>query len=218
VTRIWDISVPIGQGMPSWPTNPPVRITPVKEIDAGGSSNVTELEMNTHTGTHVDAPAHFIGGGATVDRIGLDVLVGPCVVLQDTAADALDPEVVERLLEDARRDGWLGQAGHDRILFKTRSSALWDLPDFSKDYVSLDEGGARVLLERGVRLVGVDYLSVERFGGTGEVHRLLLGGGIVAVEGLDLRDVEAGVYELACLPLKIAGADGAPCRAMLRRD
>jgi arylformamidase len=217
VSRILDISVPIREGMPSWPTNPPVSITPVKEIDAGGSSNVTDLRMNTHTGTHVDAPAHFITGATPVDEIDLDVLVGPCVVLADTAAAVLDAGVVEGLLEAARRDGWLGDAGHDRVLFKTKSSALWDQDAFSEDYVSLDEGGAGVLIERGTRLVGVDYLSVERFGGTGEVHRMLLGAGIVGLEGLDLREVDPGVYELICLPLRIAGADGSPCRAVLRR-
>jgi arylformamidase len=214
--RYMDISVPIRPGMHVWPTDPPLEMEPAKDLGAGGSSNVTRICMGTHTGTHVDPPRHFIDGGRTVDELDLEVLCGECVVVEDLVAEVLDGDRVARLLDEAP-----GALGIDvlppRVLFKTRSSQLWRLPVFNEDYVSLDTGGAEALLDRRVRLVGVDYLSVERKGGHGEVHRRLLEAGLVVVEGLDLSAADPGVYELLCLPLRIAGGDGAPARAVLRR-
>jgi arylformamidase len=171
--------------------------------------------LGTHTGTHVDPPRHFIEGGRTVDELDLDVLCGECLVVEDLVAEVLDAERVARLLDEAA-ERYAGGSIPARILFKTRSSQLWRLPVFNEDYVSLDTGGAEALLDRRVRLVGLDYLSVERKGGHGEVHRLLLEAGVVVVEGLDLGAVDPGAYELLCLPLRIAGGDGAPARAVLR--
>lgn len=212
--RIIDISVSVGPDMPSWPSDPPFEAEPFKAIADGSTSNVTRVSFGTHTGTHVDPPRHFIDGATGVDEIALDALMGECVVLEDLAADVIDRAAVARLFDATS----VASAGHacDRVLFKTRSSGLWPLGEFSFDYVALDEGGADELVSRGVRLVGVDYLSVERRGGGGAVHRMLLEAGVVILEGLDLSGVAAGRYELICLPLKLAGGDGAPARAVLR--
>lgn len=244
MTRIHDISVPIRTGMPVWPSDGTVELEKFKAIDNGFTSNVTRMVMGTHTGTHVDAPRHFIPGATPVDELDLGVLIGPCMVLDATAADVLSGEVIDRLLPSAAvgepsssaQRGTAAdetrQAGDDtrrhaaadaipqvderkRLLFKTRSSELWAREGFQDDYVSLDESGAQALLDRGVRLVGVDYLSIERFGGDGSVHRMLLASGVVGLEGLDLRAVRPGIYQLICLPLRIEGADGSPCRAVL---
>jgi arylformamidase len=175
--------------------------------DRGDPANVSLLRFGSHTGTHVDAPAHFVDGGAGVDALALDVLIGRTLVAELTA-----PAVVERADLAA-----LPLEGHTRLLLKTRNSALWEAPSFSRDYVALSVDAARFLVERGLRLVGIDYLSIEGYAATGHpVHTTLLGAGLVILEGLDLRRVTPGVYELICLPLALAGADGAPCRAVLR--
>lgn len=209
-----DISVPLGPSMPVWPTDPPFVTETFKAIAGGQSSNVTRVSLGTHTGTHVDPPLHFIPGGAGADDLPLDVLVGECVVVEDLAADVMDGSAVARLCREVAEAH--GAAACARVLFKTRSSRLWSAGGFSEDYVSLDESGARELLARGVRLVGVDYLSVERRGGGGAVHRMLLEAGVVVVEGLDLSAAAPARYELICLPLKLVDGDGAPARAVLR--
>lgn len=203
-----DISLPIHPGMIVYEGDPGVDITPRLEIARGDTANVSLLSLGSHTGTHVDAPAHFIEGGATVEALPLDVLIGPALVAEVGC---------ERLI--GRRDlEPLPLGGHSRLLLKTLNSSLWSRGPFSRDFVALGEDGARYLVERGLRLVGMDYLSIEAFHSPGHpVHRHLLGAGMVIVEGLDLAYVAPGVYELVCLPLPVRGIDGAPCRAVLRR-
>ncbi len=188
--------------------DPGVEIAPRLEIARGDTANVSLLSMGSHTGTHVDAPAHFIEGGATVEALPLDSLIGPALVAEVGC---------ERLI--GRRDlEPLPLGSQSRLLLKTRNSALWAAGDFSRDFVALDLEGARHLTERGLRLIGIDYLSIEAFHSPGHpVHRHLLGAGVVILEGLDLSRVAPGVYELVCLPLPVRGIDGAPCRAVLRR-
>jgi arylformamidase len=198
-----DVSVTIRPGMPVYPGDPGVAIEPARSIADGDPANISRLDLGAHTGTHVDAPRHFIPRGAGADELAVEAFVGPCAVVDATgAADTLDASAIAALELPP---------GTARVLFKTRNSALWERDDFAMDFVRLDGGGARALLDRGVRLVGIDYLSV----GDREAHLELLGAGVAVVEGLDLRAVDPGPYLLACLPLKIAGCDGAPARALL---
>jgi arylformamidase len=197
-----DVSVTVRPRMPVYEGDPGVAIELAKSIERDGA-NVSRLDLGAHTGTHVDAPRHFIPGGAGADELPLDVFVGPCVVADATAAaDRLDAHAIGALVR---------APGAERVLLKTRNSRLWERDTFTPDFVRLDGGGARALVDRGVRAVGVDYLSA----GDREAHRVLLGAGVGVIEGLDLRDVEPGAYHLVCLPLKLAGCDGAPARAVL---
>ncbi|HET7457976.1 MAG TPA: cyclase family protein [Gemmatimonadaceae bacterium] len=210
--EIIDISVALHPGLAPFPRNPPFGVTPVLRIAAGDSSNVSELRIGTHAGTHVDPPSHFFDGAPAADALALDALVGPATVLDLTG--------VERAITPADLDA-AGLAPHAvRVLLRTRNSARWREPDapFATDYVSLAPEAARLLVERGVRLVGIDALSIEGFGAPGRpTHHALLSAGVIVVEGLDLSAAPAGDYFLACLPLKLIGADGAPARAVLLR-
>jgi arylformamidase len=204
--EIFDISVPIRDGMLHYAGNPPVHVTRVSSIERGDPANVSELDMGAHSGTHVDAIDHFIEGGPGAEALPLNVLLGPAEVVDATrAAVALDLVTL--------RDLELPPSGSERILFKTRNSQLWSREDFTRDFVRLDGEAAAFLVERGAKLLGIDYLSI----GDAEAHRTLLSAGIVCVEGLDLRGIEPGSYELVCLPLKLVGSDGAPARAVLIR-
>jgi arylformamidase len=206
--EIFDVSVPIRDGMLHYAGNPPVHVTRVQSISPGdpNSANVSELDMGAHSGTHVDAADHFLEGGAGAEALPLEALIGPAEVVDAGAAtDALDLATL-RSLE-------LPPRGTERILFKTRNSQLWNQDEFTRDFVRLDGKAAAYLVERGARLLGIDYLSI----GDAEAHRVLLGAGVVCVEGLDLRGIEPGSYELVCLPLKLVGSDGAPARAVLIR-
>jgi arylformamidase len=195
--EIIDISVPLRTGMVTYPGDPKIRLELVQAIAGGASANISKLDLGVHTGTHVDAPNHFIEGAAGADELPLDVLNGPCEVV---AVAALDESAAGAVPE-----------GTERVLFKTPNSELWAQDTFPKSFERLDGAAAKALIERGVRLVGVDYLSV----GDEDAHHALLGAGIVPLEGLDLRAVEAGSYELRCLPLRLVGSDGAPARAVL---
>jgi arylformamidase len=195
--QIIDVSVPLREGMVTYPGDPVVRLERAASIGAGDAVNLTRIDFGLHSGTHVDAPVHFLDGGAGVDEIPLDALVGSCHVVE--VPDLARPSVA-RAPEDA-----------ERVLFKTPNSELWAGDEFSEDFARLDGEAAALLVERGVRLVGVDYLSV----GDEAAHHALLGAGVVPVEGLDLRGVEPGPYELVCLSLRVVGADGAPARAIL---
>jgi arylformamidase len=197
--EIIDISVPVRTGMVTYPGDPEVRLERVKAIADGESANLSTLDLGVHSGTHVDAPLHFIDGAGGADELPLDVLNGPCEVVE---AAALDESAVGAVPE-----------GAERVVFKTPNSELWAQDAFPETFERLDGAAARALIERGIRLVGVDYLSV----GDEDVHRVLLGAGVVPVEGLDLRGVEPGSYELHCLPLRLVGSDGAPARAILVR-
>jgi arylformamidase len=199
---VHDISVPLRPDMHIYPGDPAVRLERHESIADGAEANVSKLELGVHSGTHVDAPLHFIDGAAGTESLALDVLVGPVVVVDATSIGGpLDETALASLA--------LPEA--ERLLLKTANSALWDRPDFSEEFVCLTGDGARYLIDRDVRLVGIDYLSI----GDADAHRELLGAGVVAVEGLDLRAVEPGAYELVCLPLMLDGSDGAPARVVL---
>ncbi len=203
-----DATVPIRAGMIVYDGDPAVALERVQSIAAGGICNLSRLDLGVHSGTHIDAPIHFIEGGAGVEAISLDDLMGPALVAdtRDATSD-LDRPALERI---AIPDGT------ERLLFRTSNSRLWDEPGFSRDFIGLTEDGAEYLLKRGVRLVGMDYLSIAPMGNPAPTHVALLRAGAVILEGLDLRRVEPGAYELRCLPLLLAGADGAPARVLLR--
>ena len=206
--HIHDISLPISESLVVWPGDPPVRITQPLYLDRGDEATVSHLDLGAHTGTHVDAPAHFIPGGSGVDSLDLNVLVGPALVVHALEVDALSADVLATLPIPP---------GTERVLFRTRNSALWtrDEHEFQEDFVAITDDGARWLIERGVQLVGVDYLSVAPFDDVTPTHRALLHAGIVPLEGLNLSSIEPGVYQLVCLPLKVMGSDGAPARTIL---
>jgi len=194
---IHDVSVPLRTGIVVYPGDPRFSIERVMSVGAGDVANVSRMDLGVHTGTHVDAPLHFFEGAAAVEGLDLDVLVGPALVVEVVGPGDIQPGAVVE--------------GADRILFKTRNSAAWADDRFYEDYASISPEAAARLVDAGIRLVGVDYLSV---GGV-QTHRVLLRAGVVAVEGLDLRGIEPGAYTLVCLPLKLEGSDGAPARAIL---
>jgi arylformamidase len=206
--RIYDISVPIREGMIVYEGDPNVRIALAQALARGDMANVSRLDMGAHTGTHVDAPVHFIEGAAGVDAIPLDVLIGVAQVVDATHIERhINAEALATLPIDAETE---------RVLFKTSNARLWERDRFSAAYLALTADAASQLVERGVKLVGIDYLSIAPKDDPASTHRVLLERGIIILEGLDMRDVPAGVYELTCLPLRIVGADGAPARAILR--
>ena len=197
--EIIDISVPIREGMVTYPGDPVVHMERAASIADGDVVNLTRMDFGLHSGTHVDAPVHFIDGASGIDRAPLDALVGPCEVAEV-------PDL-------GRESVALAPEGAERVLFKTPNSELWARDDFADQFARLEGPAATLLVERRVRLVGVDYLSI----GDEAAHHALLVGGVVPVEGLDLRGVEPGEYELICLPIRVVGADGAPARAVLLR-
>jgi arylformamidase len=209
VKRIIDVSLGIGPDLPTWPGDPGVEVMPSSRLARGDQANVSELRLGSHTGTHVDPPAHFIDGEAAVDALPLETLVGPCTVADLRGAEAIGPPELNALsLPD----------GTERLLCRTDNSDRWATAGgaFPEDYVAVSPDGAHWIVERGLRLVGVDFLSVERDGPPDfPVHHTLLGGGVVVVEGLDLSNVTPGPYTFVCAPLKIIGGDGAPARALL---
>jgi arylformamidase len=205
--RIYDVSLPIISDGLAFPGDPQIQISVHQSIERGDVANVSALALGSHTGTHIDAPRHFLPGGGPVDAVPLERLIGPAVVLglPEQATSIGAAELRPRDLRGARR-----------VLFRTRNSALLSKPRFTPDYVSLAPDGAEYLLERKVELVGIDYLSIERFDSKDHpVHRTLLERQVVIVEGLDLSAVPEGSYELICLPLRLAGLDGAPARVVL---
>jgi len=204
-----DITIPIRPGMPVFPGDPPVTIELAQAIAHGASCNVTRLDMGAHTGTHVDAPVHFIEGAGGADVLSLEALIGPAWVVDGMQ---LAGEIDEGAL--ARLDIPEGEA---RVLFKTPNSALWDRDRFSDEFVGLTDGAARALVAGGISLVGADYLSIAPHGKAAPTHHAFLKAGVVVLEGLDLRDVSPGPYDLVCLPLRLVGCDGAPARALLHR-
>jgi arylformamidase len=207
--EIFDISVPVRPGMVVYEGDPDVQLIRTASIAQGDVANVSRLDFGVHTGTHIDAPVHFIDGARGVDALPLDALIGPAQVVDAT-----------HLSEHIDAQALLGlsiAAGAKRILFKTSNSQLWERDAFSTDFIALTEDAARFLVEHHMRLVGIDYLSIAPKDDPARTHRRLLEAGIVVVEGLDLRAVTAGAYELICLPLRVVGSDGAPARAVLRR-
>jgi arylformamidase len=206
---IYDITVPIRAGMPIYEGDPALNIEPWSELAKGDSANVSFLHLGAHTGTHVDAPAHFIEGANKIASLRLDVLIGPARVIRV-------PDDVTEISPEFLQSCDLNNVS--RVLFHTRNSGFWN-EGFRKDFTHVLPEAAELLVERGVKLVGNDYLSVEKFhSGHHRTHLTFLRHDVVIVEGLKLSGVPAGDYELICLPLKIAGGagDGAPARVVLR--
>ena len=205
-SRVIDISVANGPMQHVYPGDPPPRIEQAKAIRAGDVCNVSLLTMGSHTGTHVDAPYHFIDGGARLGEVALERMVGEALVVDLRGRAAIDAAA----LESAR----LGSG--DILLCRTDNSWRWEKAEFQRDFVYVTLDAAGLLVERGIRAVGIDYLSIEQFGSSDfPVHHRLLGAGVFVIEGLDLRAVEPGRYTLVCLPLKFPDLDGAPARAVL---
>jgi arylformamidase len=209
--QIIDITLTVYPKLPVWPGDPSIEIQQVRFMDKGDVCNVSNLRMGVHAGTHVDAPHHFLNDGQTVEKINLDAMVGDAYICQyDDDVNSITAEQLENVSipKDVKR-----------LLIKTRNSKLWKMNKeiFDKDFVAISPNGAEWLVERGIQLVGVDYLSVAPFGEGTFTHRILLSAGIVALEGLNLAEVNTGYYELICLPLKLKDSDGAPARVILRR-
>jgi arylformamidase len=205
-----DISLPIGPALLTWPGNPPAEVAPFQRIAAGDGSNVSELTIGTHSGTHVDPPVHFVEGAAGIDQVPLDVLIGECVVV--------DARGRTGELSAADMDELAIPADATRVLLRTDNSELWQrLPvAFPDEYVCLGADAARWVVARGIRLVGTDFLGIERQGSPGHpTHIELLSNSVVIVEGLNLGEVGPGSYRLSVLPLRIVDGDGGPARAVL---
>lgn len=205
-----DISVRLRSDMPTWPGSSGVRLGAAGRLAAGDEANVTRLDMDVHCGTHVEGPLHVLDGDAAVDAYPLEVFVGPAWVADLRGADAIGPAQLERASIPTE---------FDRVLMRTRNSAFWrdESHAFRTDFAGLTREGAAWMVGHGTRLVGADYLSVELFEDDLETHRILLRGGTAILEGLNLADVQPGPYRLTCLPLRLAGTEAAPARAILER-
>jgi arylformamidase len=207
VRRIYDISVPIRSGGLVYPGNPEIDIALQQAVAKGAGANVSTIRFGSHTGTHADAARHFFDDGQTVDKIPLERLIGPALLLS-FGDDVLAVGAAELRAHDIK--------GQTRILLRTRNSAFLSQKEFVKDYTYLAPDGAQYLVDQGVELVGIDYLSIEQFhSGHHLTHRTLLARSVVIVEGLDLSAPPPGEYQFICLPLRIEGCDGAPARAVL---
>lgn len=205
--KIYDISVDIRQGMLVYPKDPRFRSRLMKSVEKDGYG-MHKIMMSNHAGTHVDAPAHFIAGGATVSDLPLELMNGRVRVVEIRSTEKIDvPELQKLVIMD-----------DFRILFKTKNSLLWSSrKKFKKNYIYLTPEAANYLVESGIKLIGFDYLSIDRFGEESfSVHKILLGNQVILIESLNLAEVEEGSYEMSCLPLKLAGLDAAPARVILR--
>jgi arylformamidase len=204
--KIYDISLALSAGTTRWVTAQPFELIERKRMSRGDTNNSSSMHTSVHAGTHVDAPFHFLPEGATIETLPIDLFIGPARVC------AVDVDKQITAADIAKLD----LAGEKRVLFKTRNSQLLKKTDYDPSFVAFSEDGAKALAELGVQLVGLDYLSVAHADEQVPVHRAFLEHGLVLLEGADLAEVPPGRYELICLPIKIAGSDGAPCRAVLR--
>jgi arylformamidase len=206
--KIYDISLPISNDLPVWPGDPSVSLKLANSIIDGDQCNVTQMQMGVHTGTHIDAPYHFLKDGATTDFIPIETIVGRCIVIESYTNDIIGKKELQNI----------NLSGFKRVLLKTRNSELWaNNCSFNTGYIALGYEAAQYLIEIDSILVGIDYLSIESFKSRGgPVHKLLLENNVTILEGLNLYGVRSGVYELICLPLKLKGCDGAPARVILR--
>ncbi len=207
--KIYDVTVPFSDDMVVYPGDPPVKIEPTSIINKDDARfNVSRYSFGSHTGTHIDAPFHLIENGITADNLPLELFIGRARVVEITS-----PRIDETALEE------FDFTPDVRVLFKTRNSYLWNQNEFVEDFVYITPGAARVLVNEGIKVVGIDYLSVEKFGSDNpETHMILLEAGTLIVEGLNLREVEPDDYEMICLPLKVKNGDGAPARVLLRKQ
>jgi len=205
---IYDVSVPIAVGMPVWPSDPPLKLTGKAHVPPGKdyTIRVTSIEMGSHTGTHIDAPCHFIEGGRSLSEIPLDWLIGPAVVCHIPGARSITRDSLENL-------EW---AGVERVLFKTDNSGHWNDGRFYEEFVYLEPEAGEFLVSRGIRVVGIDSLSIDRYRSRNHpTHFALLAHDVVIIEGLNLRGIEPGRYHMMALPLNLQNADGAPTRVIL---
>jgi arylformamidase len=210
--KIHDVSLTIRTDMTVWPGDPKVELFREKKIEDGANANVSFLGLSVHTGTHVDAPYHFLPDGITIEKLPLDVLVGRAQVVE--LADNIT-EIDEKVIMSLPLIPNI-----ERILFKTRNSKFWLRVDkgFHTDFIGINEVGAKELVKRNIRLVGIDYLSIAPYKKSRPTHEVMLNSKMIVIEGLDLSDIKPGLYTLYCLPLKLEGSDGAPARAILIED
>ncbi len=205
--KIHDVTVPLTRALPTYPGDPPFEIEALRSLEQGHPYRLSRLSLGTHTGTHVDAPAHLLPEGAGVDELPLEILVGKARVVDLRVRERIERADLEAC--DLRADL--------RLLLRTRMSGQMHRPTFQEDHVHLTEDAAAYLVQAGLKLVGIDYLSIDAHGSHDlPAHRVLLSAGVVVVEGLDLSEVEEGEYEMICLPLRIPGGDGAPARVLLK--
>lgn len=202
----YDISLTLSSDTVGWLGAPPCELLERRRMRRGDPNNASALRMSAHAGTHIDAPFHFVPDGATIDALPLEIFIGPALV---QAVEA------ERYITKAHVDA-MDLQGEVRVLFKTRNSQLLKRSTFDPDFVAFSEEAAQALVAQGIKLVGLDYLSVAHADEQIPVHRAFLDPGVVLLEGIDLSEVPPGRYELICVPLRLRGADGAPCRAVLR--
>jgi arylformamidase len=206
--RVYDISIPITTAMTVWPGDQAVSLQRVRKIEDGDGANVTNVSLSAHTGTHVDAPYHFLSDGDTLEAVPLNLMMGRVYVLHLPDVSLITADVLKQAEIPPRTR---------RALFKTRNSDIWARGEreFQKDYVALSADGAQYMVERGVKLVGIDYLSIAPYQQSRPTHEVLLKGGVLILEGINLTEVTQGRYTLYCLPLNLQGVDGAPARAIL---
>jgi arylformamidase len=207
VSEIIDISVPTGDATAIWPGSPGFEISRHLEIKTGDDANASAIQMDVHAGTHVDAPLHFVEGGKDVEDIGLSPFIGSAVVVDISQRGAIEASELESLGVPLATE---------RLLMRTNGNSEWFAAPFDPDATALAASAARWVVERGMKLVGIDGLSIQRFADGPETHQILLGGGVCVLEGLDLRDASPGTYDLVCLPLRLQNAEAAPARAILR--
>jgi arylformamidase len=209
----FDVTLPLTPDLPVWPGDDDVFVEPLSRIAQGGSTNVTSLKFTSHVGTHVDAPWHFIDDGEKLNDLPIDRWIGPCLVIS-IPDDAKRIEVAHLEAADIPE-------GMERIIFRTSNSARWHTGKlaFEEDYVAVSPKAAKWIVDHGIQLVGIDYLSIELFDdAANETHRTLLGNGVLVIEGLNLAGIDPGPYQLICLPLRLAAGDGAPARVVLVRE
>lgn len=205
-----DVSVDISDELPVWPGSPAIRFEHSLALDAGDIANDTTLNFSVHTGTHIDAPLHFLSDGKSVDQIPLDTLIGSAYVAEvPNDVDTITVAVLESLTLPSNTQ---------RVLLKTRNSHLWTsgAQQFEPNFVALTAEAARWVVEQGIAVIGIDYLSIQRFYDGPETHQILLGAEVVVIEGLNLSRIKPGHYELFCLPLRLKGIEGAPARVILK--
>jgi arylformamidase len=206
---LYDISLTYSKNLPIWPGDPEIELKQISSIQDGELANVTHLSMCVHAGTHVDAPDHFLGNDQTVEDIPIDLMVGPAAVIKITT----DKTITKEDLDDIDFPVKI-----KRILFKTTNSDFWKagIKEFQEGFIGLSPEAAAYLVELGIEVLGVDYLSVAPYYDPAPTHKILLEAGVLIIEGLDLSRVEPGEYTLICPPLKISGSDGAPARVLLQ--
>ena len=204
--KYYDISLNLSPETVRWVTSPPFELIGRRRMSRGDQNNSSAVSMSVNSGTHVDAPFHFVPDGAAIDALPLQLFIGPALVCAIDGGNTITAEHVARLRLD----------GETRVLFKTRNSLLLHKPDYDPDFMAFSVEAARALVDRGVKLVGLDYLSVAPADEQVPVHRAFLDHGLALLEGVDLSQINPGRYELICFPIRLGGSDGAPCRAVLR--